>query len=366
MENAANQMDVLWFIPGHFDGRYLGTLHKRRRTSHEYLKQVAIAADTLGFTGCLIPTGQACEDAWLVAASMIPLTRNLKFLVAARPGLMSPALSARMASTLDHLSNGRAMINVVAGGDPVELAGDGLHISHDERYALTDEFLTVWRGLLSGEEVNFQGNYIDIRGGKIVMPTVQKPHPPIYFGGSSPAGMECAAKHVDVYLMLGEPPEKIAEKIAKMKAKAAEHGRTIRFGLRIHVIVRDTEQEAWDYAYNLLQYADDDAIAKAQEMLARFDSTGQGEMRQMHKGSREQLEISPNLWAGIGLVNKGVGTALVGSPDIVAERLQEYAELGIDTFILSSYPHLEEIYRVAEYVLPRFPAWADRPRSITS
>jgi alkanesulfonate monooxygenase len=357
-------MDILWFIPGHFDGRFLGTMLSRRKTSHEYLKQVAIAADTLGYTGCLIPTGQTCEDAWLVAASMIPLTRDLKFLVAARPGLMSPSLSARMASTLDHLSNGRAMINVVVGGDPVELAGDGLHVSHDQRYELADEFLTVWRGLLAGEEVNFKGQHYDIRGGKIMMPTVQHPYPPIYFGGSSPAAMDCAARHVDVFLMLGEPPHLIAEKIEKMRAKAAEYGRTVRFGLRVHIIVRDKESEAWDYAYTLLQHADDAAIAQAQAMLARFDSTGQREMMQLHKGSREQLEVSPNLWAGIGLVNKGVGTALVGDPEIVAARLQEYADLGIDTFILSSYPHLEEAYRVAELVLPRLPAWQNRSRAV--
>jgi alkanesulfonate monooxygenase len=357
-------MDVLWFIPGHFDGRYLGTMMSRRRTSHEYLKQVAIAADTLGYTGCLIPTGQECEDAWMVAASMIPLTTNLKFLVAARPGLMSPTLSARMAGTLDHLSNGRAMINVVVGGDPVELAGDGLHISHDERYDLADEFLTVWRGLLSGETVTYKGKFIDVRDSEIRMPTVQKPHPPVYFGGSSPAAMECASKHVDVYLMLGEQPDRIAEKIDRMREAAAKHGRTMRFGLRIHIIVRDREQDAWDYAYQLLEHADEEAIARAQHNLARFDSTGQQDMMQLHKGSREQLEISPNLWAGIGLVNKGVGTALVGDPDIVAERLQEYAELGIDTFILSSYPHLEEAYRVAELVLPRFPAWQNRSKAV--
>src|SRR5579864_5193731 len=143
-------MDILWFIPGHGDSRYLGTAISRRTTSYAYLSQVTQAIDALGYNGALLPTGQTCEDAFVLAASLIPVTRQMKFLVAVRPGTVSPVLAARMSATFDRLSEGRLLINVVTGGDPVELAGEGTHLSHDERYAITDEFLTVWRALLRG------------------------------------------------------------------------------------------------------------------------------------------------------------------------------------------------------------------------
>jgi alkanesulfonate monooxygenase len=260
-----------------------------------------------------------------------------------------------MAATFDRLSNGRLMVNVVTGGDPVEMAGDGLHLSHDERYELTDEFLSVWRQSLAGEEVHLEGKYLKIDGGKVLFPPVQKPHPPLWFGGSSAIAQQIAAKHVDVYLTWGEPPEQVRAKIAEVRELAAAEGRTLKFGIRLHVIVRETTAEAWDAANKLIRYVDDDSIAQAQKVYARLDSEGQRRMSQLHNGSREALEISPNLWAGIGLVCGGAGTALVGDPSTVAARMQEYRELGIDTFILSGYPHLEEAYRVAELLFPHLP-----------
>jgi len=247
------------------------------------------------------------------------------------------------------------LINVVTGGDPEHLAGDGLHLSHDDRYDLTDEFLTVWRGIVSGETVDFKGNYLDIKGGKLLFPPVQKPYPPLWFGGSSAAAKRVAAKHIDVYLTWGEPPQQVAQKIAEVKRLAAEQGRTVRFGIRLHVIVRETESAAWDAANELIKYVDEDAIAKAQQHLASSDSEGQRRMSQLHSGSRETLEISPNLWTGIGLVRGGAGTALVGDPDTVAARMLEYQDLGIETFVFSGYPHLEEAYRTAELLFPRLP-----------
>ncbi len=348
-------MQLLWFIPTHGDGRYLGTATGGRAVSFPYFRQIAQAVDDLGYTGALLPTGRSCEDAWIVASSLLPLTRQMRFLVAIRPGLTSPAVAARMAATFDRLSGGRLLINVVTGGDPVELAGDGLHLSHDRRYELTDEFLSVWRSLVSGEQTNFQGEYLDIREGKLLFPPNQKPYPPLWFGGSSPIAQEIAAKHVDVYLTWGEPPAQVAEKIATVRRLAEEQGRKLRFGIRLHVIVRETATEAWDAANQLIKYVDDEAIAKTQNAYARMDSEGQRRMSQLHQGSREALEISPNLWAGVGLVRGGAGTALVGDPDTVAARMLEYSELGIETFILSGYPHLEEAYRVAELLFPRLP-----------
>ena len=358
-------MQILWFIPTHGDGRYLGTAIGGRAVTLDYLQQIAQAVDHLGYTGALIPTGRSCEDAWIVASSLVSVTKRMKFLVAIRPGIASPGVAARMAATFDRMSNGRLLVNVVTGGDPVELAGDGLHLSHDDRYELTDEFLTVWRGIVSGETVDLEGRHLNIKGGKLLFPPVQTPYPSLWFGGSSAAAKRVAAKHIDVYLTWGEPPDQVAQKIAEVRQLAAEQGRTVRFGIRLHVIVRETESEAWDAANDLIKYVDEDAITTAQKAFARADSEGQQRMSQLHGGSKEALEISPNLWAGVGLVRGGAGTALVGDPDTVAQRMLEYAELGIESFIFSGYPHLEEAYRVAELLFPRLPL-ENQPTPLTT
>src|SRR5271165_2485563 len=354
-------MKIFWFIPTHGDGRYLGTAEGGRLLDFNYLRQVALAADAQGFYGVLLPTGRSCEDAWVVASTLIPETSRLRFLVALRPGLVSPTLAARMCGTFDRLSHGRLLINVVSGGDPVELAGDGVFLDHDGRYEVTDEFLTIWRGLLSGnpKEVNFEGRHLRVRGASTLIAALQQPYPPLYFGGSSPAGIEVAAKHVDVYLTWGEPPAQVAVKIADVRAAAAKAGRNIQFGIRLHVIVRETDEEAWADAARLISRLDQRTIEKAQKTLVRQDSHGQRRMLSLQTSnadlSREALEISPNLWAGVGLVRGGAGTALVGSAEAVAARIQEYYELGIENFIFSGYPHLEEAYRVAELLFPRLP-----------
>jgi len=352
---GAQAADILWFLPTHGDGRYLGTEEGAREVSLGYLRQIAQAADHNGYFGVLLPTGRSCEDSWVVASAMAPLTDRLRFLVAVRPGLQSPAVAARMAATLDRLSGGRLLINVVTGGDPLELRGDGLFLDHDERYRLTDEFLYVWRRLMAGETVNYSGRHLSVAEGKLLYPPTQAPHPPLYFGGSSVAAQRIAADHVDVYLTWGEPPGEVALKLAEMRAAAAANGRNLSYGIRLHVIVRDTEAAAWDAAEGLIAKLDDDTIAAAQKTFARFDSVGQKRMSRLHAGDRNALEISPNLWAGIGLVRGGAGTALVGDPETVAARMKEYMALGIDRFILSGYPHLEECYRVAELVLPLLP-----------
>ncbi|EFM12940.1 alkanesulfonate monooxygenase, FMNH(2)-dependent [Paenibacillus curdlanolyticus YK9] len=348
-------MEVFWFIPTHGDGRYLGSAEGARAVDAKYMQQVAQAADRLGYEGVLIPTGSSCEDAWVVASSLIPVTERLKFLVAIRPGLMSPTLSARMAATFDRVSSGRLLVNVVTGGDPVELAGDGVFLSHDERYDLTSEFLDIWRRELAGETVDFEGAHLKVEGGKVLYPPTQRPYPPLYFGGSSTAAIQVAADHIDVYLTWGEPPHEVAKKIEQVRHKAAEQGKTVRFGIRLHAIVRETSEEAWREADRLISKVDDAAIEAASKVFSRYDSEGQKRMSRLHGGDRGQLEIYPNLWAGVGLVRGGAGTALVGSPEQVAALMQQYADLGIDTFILSGYPHLEEAYRFAELVFPLLP-----------
>lgn len=346
---------VFWFLPTHGDSRFLGTSEGGRAVNLPYLRQVAQAADSLGYYGVLLPTGRSCEDSWVTAAALASQTERLRFLVAVRPGLQSPTLAARMTATLDRLSGGRVLINVVTGGDPVENAGDGIHMSHEERYEVTREFLTVYKALLAGETVNFQGKHLKIDDGKLLFPPVQKNGPPLYFGGSSEAANGVAAKQVDKYLTWGEPPEQARDKIDAVRKLAEAEGREISFGIRLHVIVRDTNAEAWAAADSLISRVDDETIAKAQANFARMDSEGQRRMAALHGGRRDRLEISPNLWAGVGLVRSGAGTALVGDAATVAERIDEYRRIGIDSFILSGYPHLEEAYSFGERVLPLLP-----------
>jgi alkanesulfonate monooxygenase len=355
-------MKVFWFIPTHGDSRYLGTAEGAREVNHNYLKQVAQAADSLGYEGVLIPTGRSCEDPWVVASSLLAVTQRLKFLVAVRPGLHQPSLAARMAATFDRLSGGRLLINLVTGGDQTELEGDGVFLDHAARYEQSAEFIRIWREILTrshdGESFDYDGKHLSVKGAKLLYPPLQTPYPPVYFGGSSPAAHDLAAEQVDTYLTWGEPPAEVAKKVADVRARAAKLGRTVKFGIRLHVIVRETEAQAWQAAEDLISRVDDDTVIRAQAAFSKMDSEGQRRMAALHAGKRRtraDLEISPNLWAGVGLVRGGAGTALVGDPQTVAARIQEYADLGLDTFVLSGYPHLEEAYRFAELVFPLLP-----------
>ncbi|VTN72396.1 alkanesulfonate monooxygenase [Klebsiella variicola] len=263
-QQAPDKINVFWFLPTHGDGRYLGTTEGGRPVDLPYLQQVALAADSLGYYGVLIPTGKSCEDSWLVASALAPLTRRLRYLVAVRPGLQPPTLAARMAATLDRLSEGRLLINVVTGGDPVENKGDGIFLSHSERYQVTREFLDVYTRLLRGEKVDYHGEHIHVEGAEVLFPPVQENGPPLYFGGSSEAAIDVAAEQIDSYLTWGEPPELVAEKLAVVRERAAARGRTLQYGIRLHVIVRETEEEAWAAADRLIAHLDDDTIAQAQ------------------------------------------------------------------------------------------------------
>ena len=344
--------DIFWFLPTSGDTRYLGTSDFGRAPTNAYMRQIAVTAEELGYDGLLIPTGSSCLDPWVVASSLVPITQRIKLLVALRTSRGAPVASARQAATLDQALGGRLLLNVVPGGDATELEADGIFLAHDERYAYTDEFLTIWRRLLAGEAVDFDGEYFKVKQGRNFFPPVQKPHPPLYFGGSSDAAHDLAARQVDAYLTWGEPPAAVAEKFADIRRRAAQQGRQVRLGVRLHVIVRETNEEAWADAERLISKLTDEDIARAQAGYARMDSVGQSRMAALHGGRRDRLEVAPNLWAGVGLVRGGAGTALVGDAATVAERLREYAALGADSFVLSGYPHLEESIRFAELVFP--------------
>ncbi|MFJ5970551.1 LLM class flavin-dependent oxidoreductase [Streptomyces sp. NPDC093060] len=352
-----------WFLPTNGDSRHVvGGGHgtpatasgRDRPPTVAYLSQIARAAEDLGFIGALTPTGAWCEDAWLTTAMVSRHTERLKFLVALRPGLVSPTLAAQMASTFQRHSGGRLLLNVVTGGESQEQRAYGDFLDKDDRYRRTGEFLRIVRELWDGKSVDLHGEHLQVEGAKLSR--VPDPVPEVYFGGSSPIAGEIAARHVDVYLTWGEPPAQVAEKIARVRALAARHGRTLRFGVRLHVITRDTSEQAWAEANRLLDGFDAETVRSVQAGLGRSESEGQQRMLALHGGSRDALEIHPNLWAGIGLVRGGAGTALVGSHEEVAERIKEYHALGIEEFVLSGYPHLEEAYWFGEGVLPRLAA----------
>jgi alkanesulfonate monooxygenase len=347
-----------WFLPTQGDGRRLIEQARRpgiaggpRNASLGYLTQVALAAEGLGFEGALTPTGLWCDDAWVTTAMLSQLTERLRFMVAFRPGLVSPTLAAQMAATFQRHSEGRLLLNVVTGGDAAEQRALGDILDKDARYERTAEFLSVVRALWRGERVEHHGRHILVADAELEQ--LPEPPPPIYFGGSSAAALAVAARHVEVYLSWGEPPQALREKLDAVSALARSAGRRLRLGIRLHVVSRDTADAAWREAEHLLEGIDPSTIEQVQERLRRSESEGQRRMTALHSGSSDSsLEVAPNLWAGVGLARGGAGTALVGSHEEVAERIADYAALGINEFVLSGYPHLEEAYWFAEGVLP--------------
>lgn len=347
-------LSVHWFLPTAGDSRDVvgfGPTSARRDADLDYLAQVARAAERVGFDAVLTPTGTWCEDAWISTAALIPETTKLRFLVAFRPGFVSPTLAAQQALTFQRLSGGRLLLNVVTGGSPDEQRRFGDFADHDTRYDRTAEFLQIVRGAWSGTPLDFDGDHYRVEGATVAHRP--DPQPPIFFGGSSDAGNRVAAAHADTWLMWGEPPEVAAEQAHEVKALAAQQGRELSVGIRLHVITRDRAEDAWAVTDRLLEAMPPEVVNRAQKHLAYAESVGQRRMAALHGGRRDDLVVAPNLWAGFGLVRSGAGTALVGSHDEVTARISDYHEAGFDHFILSGQPHLEEAYWFGEGVIPR-------------
>lgn len=358
-------MKLHWYLPTHGDGRTLLTAgssdHTRppedavgdaggRVATLDYLTQVALAAEYAGFDAALTPTGTWCEDAWLTTAALGQRARRLRFIVAFRPGAIAPTLAAQQAATLQRLLAGRLLLNVVTGGDPIEQRRFGDDLGKAERYERSDEFLTILRGAWGGEPFDFRGRHLWVD--QAVASHLPEP-PEIYFGGSSEAALEVAARHADVSLMFGVAPPVAAEQVARVTELAAARKRARpRFGIRLHVVTRDTSAEAWSAAEALLADARSTDIKAAQALLVGSESTGQQRMRALHGGSREDLEIYPGLWAGVGLLRMGAGTAMVGSHEEVAELIQDYVHAGVEEFLLSGYPCVEEALQFGDGVRP--------------
>lgn len=362
-QSSGTSVKLHWFLPTAGDSRTnvgLGGAtgvdgpradedRGERIATIDYIGQIARSAEQLGFEAALTPTSSWCEDSWVFDAGLTQVTRRFRFLIAFRPGLMSPTLAAQMAATFQRISGNRLLLNVVVGGEDAEQARFGDFLSKSQRYERADEWLEVVRRLWTGEPVDFAGRHVRVEGAQIADPPAW---PRMYLGGSSPGAFTVAARRADVYLTWGEPPAQAAAKLDRAREAAAREGRELGFGIRLHVIARDTAEEAWEWADRMLAGLDPRQVEAAQAEMRASQSEGQRRMTALHGGDPGRLLVAPNLWAGIGLVRAGAGTALVGSHEEVADRIEEYHDLGIDEFILSGYPHLEELYRVGEGVLP--------------
>ena len=352
-------MKFHWFLPTNGgDGRQVvsgghGVAHGNggRPASVPYLGQIARSAEQLGFEAALTPTGAWCEDAWLSTAMLAPLSERLKFLVAFRPGLTSPTLAAQMAATFQNLSGGRLLLNVVTGGESHEQRAYGDFLDKDERYQRCDEFLEIVRRLWTRRagDLRRRATCASSRRSCSSCPTrsprstsaAPRP-PPATSPPSTPTSTSPGASRRRPWRRRSPGSASSPRSRAARSASASA----------MHTINRDTSEEAWAEADRLLEGIDDAEIQRVQEGLKRSESVGQQNMLALNNGSRDGLEIHPNVWAGVGLVRGGAGTALVGSHEEVADRIEEYAALGIDEFVLSAYPHLEGAYHFGEGVLP--------------
>lgn len=339
-----------WFTPSNGDGTHIGLKKPEREPELDYLIRVAQTAEQAGFEGILVPVGTPFLDSWMVGSALVHHTKRIRPLIAIRPGFIAPSLSAKMAATLDQFSGGRIDINIVAGGSPHELGQDGDFVSHDERYERARDFLTVMDKLWEERGFDYNGTHYSIKDGTLVPPNRQG-RIPIYFGGSSEAAKDITARFGTVFLQWGEPVEQVREQIEDVRRRAAAYGRTLEYGIRIHIIVRETEQEAWDYADSLVSEIDPEVEARMSSYYKQADSVAQSRMSGLLQGD---YRFGKHKWAGIGRVRKGAGTAVVGTPEQVKEGLQEYVDAGVTHFIVSGFPHLEEAERVGRLVLPLF------------
>ncbi|MGH7616232.1 MAG: LLM class flavin-dependent oxidoreductase [Gemmatimonadaceae bacterium] len=353
MRHATSEpLDLLWFCQLAADGEFIGTTPERRPTL-PYISSLVETAAEMGFSSLLTATNFHAEhEAWTASIATLARTQGAGLLIAVRPGMFHPAMFAKMVATAANLFPGRVRVNVVTGSNPAENAMYGDMESHAERYARTHEFIAILRELWRGHPVDHDSPRYPFRGA-IVSPVPQQPVP-IYLGGHSEDAQRIAAELADVYLVWGDTIEGVEKRLATLHEQEARATRVadtpLRYGLRCHVVVRETEAEAWKAADRLISRIDPEVRRRFMATTHSVDSEGQ--RRQLELSSSASLVVEPHLWAGVGLARSGVGVAIVGDPSQVAGKLREYQALGISTFILSGYPHLEECRRFGEMVMP--------------
>ena len=342
--------EISWFAPlCDGDDDFLGNRNPDFKSNWENTSKIVSTADTLGYRNVLCPSSyQVGQDTLAFAAGMAPLTEQINLLAAIRCGEVHPPMLARSIATIDHMLKGRLTINIISS----DLPGDQLESS--ERYARSREVIEILKQAWTQNEIDFQGKFYQFNlPTAAVKPYQQNGGPLLYFGGYSPAGVDLCAEHCDVYLMWPETEEKLQGLMDNMKEKAAAYDRTVQFGLRVHVIVRETETEARDYADSLLSKLNFDLGTDIRNRAQDAASLGVARQSQLRDEADEKYYVEPNLWTGIGLARSGCGAALVGNPDQIVAKLQRYMDMGIRSFILSGYPHQQECELFAKHVLPR-------------
>ncbi len=373
-------VEFFWRIPTHGDGRMPGSKNWNRGDWKQakpgtitpgqreggpdgfayidYMAQVAKACEVSGFDGALVPSSLISDEPWMVAAALVRETKTLRFMTAFQPGFIAPVYAAKMAATLQRISGNRLEWNIITGGSAPAQRAYGDMTPHDQRYARTGEWLDVIAGLWQGEPFNHKGDLYEVDGGGMSRPHLQARKPAIYFSGASEPALTVAAKHADYYLMWMEPMDSMRAQMDRLNGMAAGQGRTLKYGVRVDIFARETEQEAWDEARRLWDSVDHAKPVSGNPMnsISGADSVGakrQAALRGDAGATFEDHIIGPNLWSGLGLIRPGPTIGIFGSYDQVAERLCDYVDGGFDHFILAANPHLEEAYRVGEEVLPR-------------
>lgn len=342
--------EISWFAPlCDGDDDFLGHRNPNYKSSWENTAEIVKTADTLGFRNVLCPSSyQVGQDTLSFVAGMAPLTQQINLLAAIRCGEVHPPMLARTIATLDHMLEGRLTINIISSDLP------GTQLSSSERYARSREVIEILKQAWTQDRIDFKGQYYQLDlPTRPVKPYQQNGGPLLYFGGYSPDGVDLCAEHCDVYLMWPETEEKLQSLMDNMTQKAAAYNRTVQFGLRVHVIVRETEEEARAYADSLLSKLDLDLGTDIRNRAQDATSLGVARQSQLREEADEKYYVEPNLWTGIGLARSGCGAAIVGNPDQVVAKLERYMEMGIRSFILSGYPHQRECELFARHVLPR-------------
>jgi len=350
MNRNIDGAEISWFAPiCDGDYQFLGARDPEFKSSWENTSQIVKTADKLGYSNVLCPSSyQVGQDPLAFISAMAPITEKINFLAAIRCGEIHPPMLARTLATLDHILKGRLTINIISSDLP------GTELASSERYARSREVIQILKQAWTKDEIDFKGKFYDLNlSSRPVKSYQQNGGPLLYFGGYSPAGVELCAEFCDVYLMWPDTQEKLQGLISTMRSKAANYNRTVQFGLRVHVIVRETEQEAKAYANSLLSKLDLELGENIKNRAQDSKSLGVSMQSNLRDASDENYYAEPYLWTGIGLARSGCGAAIVGNPDQVYNKLKSYMEMGIHAFILSGYPHQQECELFAKYVLPR-------------
>ena len=346
-----NEVEISWFAPiCDGDDDILGSRNSKYKSSWNNTSRIVKTADELGYTNILCPSSyQVGQDTLSFVSSMAPLTAQINFLAAIRCGEIHPPMLARALATIDHILKGRLTVNIISSDLP------GNKVESSIRYARSKEVIQILKQGWNNDEINFKGEFYDIKLPSDPVKSYQiNGGPLLYFGGYSPDGVDLCAEHCDVYLMWPDTEDKISTLISNMKAKALSYNRTVQFGLRIHVIVRETEAEARKYASKLISNLDYNLGNDIRDRAQDSKSLGVSMQSELRSKSDKDFYVESNLWTGIGLARSGCGAAIVGDPDQVYNKLKRYMNLGIRSFILSGYPHHKECELFAKYVLPRF------------